>query len=219
MSGGGYGQPTSGLNRASTYQSSAQGKGGMGQPMNKPFGYQAPTSANKPGANPSYQAFGQGQAPQASPGALKNGMTFDSSAGLGPFRLPPTTVGPDGATIPPPNSFGPFRLPPTTAGPGGVSHNPQGLPTITDPTSGYQRLDMSGGTGMGTDKYRTVTGDGFTGVRNGQNFVNGNLFAAEGLNQGDANNPLGTGFGNWLRAHQQYLGGTAASYVPPGGWR
>lgn len=66
---------------------------------------------------------------------------------------------------------------------------------------------------FGWEKYATPVGDGFTGVRNGQNFVNGHLFAAEGLNQGDASNPLGTGFGNWLRAHGERIGGSAAEYV------
>jgi hypothetical protein len=49
-------------------------------------------------------------------------------------------------------------------------------------------------------QYQTPTGDGFTGTRNGQNFVNGHLFAAEGLNQSGGTG-FGTGFGNWLEKY------------------
>lgn len=44
--------------------------------------------------------------------------------------------------------------------------------------------------------YQTPIGDGFWGTRNGTNYVNGHVFAAEGLDQG------GIGFNNWLARYR-----------------
>lgn len=62
------------------------------------------------------------------------------------------------------------------------------------------------------EKYKNPINDGFTGVRNGQNFVNGHVWGAEGLNQSENGQDMSYAFDKWLKAHGSQIGGTAASY-------
>lgn len=85
---------------------------------------------------------------------------------------------------------------------GGDPRNPEGLPMYVD-AQGIPRFNpapMNAGAGLlGDMQYRV--GDGFTGTRDGFNYVNGRLFSAEGLNQGGGPQGMGVGFGNWYNRH------------------
>ncbi len=59
-------------------------------------------------------------------------------------------------------------------------------------------------------EYGQTTGDGFWGTRDGQNYVNGNLFAASGLDSGN------TDFSNWMSHHKpMWDAQQAGTFTPP----
>jgi hypothetical protein len=63
------------------------------------------------------------------------------------------------------------------------------------------------------NEYGSMVGDGFTGVRDGKNYVNGRLFEPEINNMGETGNEVTWAFQNFLTRSGEELGGSAREYA------
>lgn len=112
-----------------------------------------------------------------------------------------------GGLIPKGNQPQPFRMPD-----GRMvdlrALNPEGLPMNID-ANGIPRFTPTAMGQSGMD-YAQSVGDGFTGVRGGNNWVNGRRFLGEPLHQG--NGGMDPAMRSFLNTYRSRIGGTAANY-------
>jgi hypothetical protein len=93
-------------------------------------------------------------------------------------------------------------------------HVPEGYELTWDGVApGMKRASPRNSTVRSINDYGVRTGDGYTGVRNGQNFINGRLFEPEANNMGETGNEVTWAFQNYLSKNGNELGGTARQYA------